>query len=91
MTKLELMSLPHLDVAEQKRLIHLHTEEGYVICNYTADMDMKDYASTNCLYLPIMDEYEEYTVVTKEWDAVYIDMAKEAWESEINDLEEEEL
>lgn len=72
MTKLELMSLQHLDVAEQKRLIHLHSEEGWLICNFTEGMDIMDYASTNCLYVPVKDEYiETYSTITVEQDAIY--------------------
>lgn len=72
MTKNELMNLAHLDVAEEKRLLHLHTEAGWVICNYTEDMEITNYCSTNCLYLPIADEYmETYSTITVEQDAIY--------------------
>jgi len=69
MTKQELLSLPHLAKVEEKRLLHIQTEEGYVICNYEEGMDMEEYISTDSLYLPIKDEYSQvYSVITVEED-----------------------
>lgn len=81
MTLQELMNLPHLSIAEQKRLIHLHTEDGWFICNYSEGMDINDYISTNCLYLPVEDEYDEFSVISIDTDRRYKKLLKEKLES----------
>lgn len=86
MTQEELLNLPNLAVAEVKRFVHIATEEGYVICNYTEDMDILDYYSSNSLYLPIKDEYEELSTITDAQDAIY----REEQEEERKRREEEE-
>lgn len=63
MTREEIMSLPHLAKVEVKRLMHLHTEDGYYICNEPEDMH--NFWYTNCLRCELKDKYEDCKVVSE--------------------------
>jgi hypothetical protein len=66
MTKQELLSLDHLSIAEVKKFVHIHTEEGYFMTSWTDEKDIKEYAGSVCYYMPIRDEYEDYRIITLE-------------------------
>ena len=64
MTQKELLSLDHLSIAEVKKFVHIHTEEGYVMTSWTDEKDIKEYAGSVCYYMPIRNEYEDYRIIT---------------------------
>ena len=86
MTKQELLALPHIESVIEKRLLRLKIETGYRICNYVEGMDMEEYFSTNDMFLPVKDEYEQLTIVSDEEDAQHYAEAEAARQN----LEEEE-
>ena len=67
MTQDEILALPNLSIAEITKFLHIHSQEGYFIANIPDDM--MDYYFTNCLYLPIKDEYEDLQVVSEDENA----------------------
>lgn len=75
MTREELKNLPHLKVVEEnKTTLHIHTEDGYVVYNYTKDNFIEegeekihcDLNGSNCYYFPIYKEYPKYSITTVE-------------------------
>lgn len=88
MTREELMTMPHLDIAEIKRMVHIHTEEGWYIAEGMDDI--KEFAYTNCLYLPIKDEYLGYAVISAEDVERYQAEKEKALEEEFGAIEEPE-
>lgn len=93
MTREELMALSHLNISEITRFVHLHTEEGWFLTDYFEGMDIKEFCYTNCLYLPIKDEYNAYRVIDEVEKAMLEERAEEARreeEAEIIALEEAE-
>lgn len=86
MTQKELLSLEHLKVAELKEgyFLHVHTEDGYFLTSWKEDDNVKNYNGSVCIYAPIMENYPDYRIVTKD-----IHENLEAQRNKI--LEEEEL
>lgn len=66
MKRQELLNLEHLSIAEVKKFVHIHTEEGYFMTSWTDKKDIKEYAGSVCYYMPIRDEYEDYRIITSE-------------------------
>ena len=64
MTQKELLNLEHLSIAEVKKFVHIHTEEGYVMTSWKDGDDIKEYAGSVCYYMPIRNEYEDYRIIT---------------------------
>lgn len=64
MTRQELLNLDHLSIAEVTKFVHIHTEEGYVMTEWTEDRDIKEYSGSVCYYMPIRDEYVNYRIIT---------------------------
>jgi hypothetical protein len=64
MTRQELLSLDHLAIAEVTKFVHIHTEEGWYMTEWTGDRDIKEYSGSVCYYMPIRDEYADYRVIT---------------------------
>lgn len=64
MTQKELLNLEHLSIAEVKKFVHIHTEEGYVMTSWNDGDDVKEYAGSVCYYMPIRNEYEDYRIIT---------------------------
>ena len=73
MTQQELLNLSNLKVAEVKpnMFLHIHAQDGYMITPYFDGMDIKNYESGECYYMPIENEYPAYRVITAEEDKVY--------------------
>lgn len=83
MTKNELKSLPNLKIAsESATTLHIHTEDGYVLYNYTKEVyehDGKtevycDLNGSNCYYFPIYEEYPKYELIDT---TKYLEMKRE--------------
>lgn len=71
MTREELKSLPHLKVVEENTTtLHIHTEDGYTLYNYSKDVYEEkvycDLNGSNCYYFPIYEEYPKYSITTEE-------------------------
>lgn len=64
MTQKELLNLEHLSIAEVKKFVHIHTEEGYIMTSWNDGDDVKEYAGSVCYYMPIRNEYEDYRIIT---------------------------
>lgn len=86
MTREELMALSHLNISEITRFVHLHTEEGWFLTDYFEGMDIKEFCYTNCLYLPIKDEYNAYRVIDEVEMAMLEERAEEARREEEAEL-----
>lgn len=86
MTQQELLNLNNLEVAEVKpnMFLHIHTKIGYMITPYFDGMDIKNYESGECYYMPIENEYPDYRVITVEEDKVYSNLRDEALKKENN-------
>lgn len=66
MTREQVLSLDHLAVAEVTVFMHLHTEDGWILTNWSADEDIKEYSGSECYYMPIRDEYKDFRIITVE-------------------------
>lgn len=64
MTRQELLSLDHLAIAEVTKFVHIHTEEGWYMTEWTEDKDIKEYSGSVCYYMPIREDYADYRVIT---------------------------
>lgn len=66
MNKGTLLSLPHLAVAEEVegKYIHLKCEDGYVLAVYSESENILNYMATTEVFLPIVESYPEYSVIT---------------------------
>lgn len=64
MTQKELLNLEHLSIAEVKKFVHIHTEDGYIMTSWNDGDDVKEYAGSVCYYMPIRNEYEDYRIIT---------------------------
>jgi hypothetical protein len=86
MTQQELLNLGNLKVAEVKpnMFLHIHANEGYMITPYFDGMDIKNYESGECYYMPIENEYPDYRVITSEEDKVYSNLRDETLRKENN-------
>ena len=86
MTQQELLNLNNLEVAEVKpnMFLHIHAKGGYMITPYFDGMDIKNYESGECYYMPIENEYPDYRVITTEEDKVYSDLRDETLRKENN-------
>lgn len=82
MTQKELLNLEHLSIAEVKKFVHIHTEEGYVMTSWNDGDDVKEYAGSVCYYMPIRDDYDDYRVITKEKHNEYEKLRDEAMQAE---------
>ena len=73
MTQREILNLNNLKVAELKpnMFLHIHAKDGYMITPYFDGMDIKNYESGECYYMPIENEYPDYRVITKQEDEQY--------------------
>ena len=58
----ELLKLDHLKIAEVDKFVHIHSENGFIITNWD-EKDVKEYFGSECFYMPIRDEYEEFRVI----------------------------
>lgn len=75
MTREELKSLPHLKVVEENTTtLHIHTEDGYTLYNYSKEVYEEEgeekihceLNDSNCYYFPIYEEYPKYSITTQE-------------------------
>lgn len=66
MTKQELLNLEHLSIAEETVFVHVHTEEGFIITDYKEGDEITNYSGSECMYMPIKDEYVDYRIITVE-------------------------
>ena len=82
MTRQEVLSLPNLAIAEVTKFVHLHAAEGYVITEWMEGNDIKEYSGSNCYYMPIKDEYQEFRVITFEEDRRLEALREEAVKAE---------
>ena len=82
MTQSELLNLEHLSIAEVKKFVHIHTEEGYFMTSWTDDKDIKEYAGSVCFYMPIRGVYDDYRIITLEEHNEYEKLRDEAIQAE---------
>lgn len=88
MTRQELLNLEHLAIAEVTKFVHIHTEEGYYMTEWTEEQDIKEYSGSVCYYMPIRDTYADYRIITAEEHEELIRLQEEANKPEMenNDI-----
>lgn len=89
MTRQELLSLPHLKIAEVTKFVHVHTEDGFIMTEWTDDKDIKGYTGAGCYYMPIRDNYTDYRIITLEEHKELEEQRDLAIEEENKKIEEE--
>lgn len=68
MTQEQVLKMEHLKIAEVKPnlFVHVHAEDGYMITSWGEHEDIKNYTASKCLYMPIMDSYDDdYRTITE--------------------------
>lgn len=92
MTQKELLSLEHLKIAEVKEgyFLHVHTEDGYFLTSWVEGDDIKNYSGAICIYAPIMDEYDDYRVISEDEHRNFEKQRDEEIEKEAERMREEE-
>ena len=67
MTQEQILKMEHLKVAEVKpnMFVHIHAEDGYIITAWGENDDIKEYAGSVCMWMPIRDSYDDdYRTIT---------------------------
>lgn len=83
----ELLKLDHLKIAEVDKFVHIHSENGFIITNWD-EKDVKEYFGSECFYMPIMEDYPDYRIITLDEHLKYEKMRDEIREK--RDKEERE-
>lgn len=88
----EVLGLDHLKIAEKGKFVHIHAEEGYVITSCLVDESDEDsileYNGSECYYMPIIEDYPDYRIITLDEHLKYEKMRDEIREK--RDKEERE-
>ena len=66
MTKEDIKALNHLAINEEVegKFYHVHAEDGYMITTYSDGEDIKHYCASECMYMPIKEEYPDLRIIT---------------------------
>lgn len=87
MTQEQILKMEHLKVAEVRpnMFVHVHAEDGYIITSWGEHEDIKDYAGSVCMYMPIRDRYDDdYRTITVAEHEEFERRQREAIEAEMN-------
>ena len=90
MTQEQILKMDNLEIAEVKAgmFVHVHAKEGYRITSWGEHEDIKNYAGSICMYMPIRDSYDDdYRTITVEEHEALEARAREAHEAEMKERE----
>jgi hypothetical protein len=66
MTINEILNLGHISSSEVPNYTRIQTEEGYYMTDWKEGQDIKEYSGSVCYYMPIIDTYADYRIITAE-------------------------